>query len=494
MAAPTTGPDGAAKRRRGRKRGDIQGFGPAAGWAGRLRDALDLVGPPTRRELAKRLFVSTSTLSEIDDGRTLPEWDKCRRYLLIGCAVPEAELGQWERWYEQAAAEAARLRPDLRRLRTRADVRPELLRMLDVAGVTLATCAERAGAPAPRFLPGSAPGAADLVDEARFDARVLAWIVYLAGGTQADVRHWQRRYDQLPEPWPDDTATAPPRPEPHPQRPSPLPGPASERPRGRAPVLGWVAAGALGATLAGVLFVAVPGGRTTALGGRGAPPALGLVADGGPAGDALRRLAESAEALPAEAEARYRCIHRVAWTDERAARVRTDEQVCWANDAPGRLTETVSGRGPAPVTRVERLEPGLPPGTVDAPGTDPGALFALVARQRPKPDGDVRPLLLCLDIADRYPLGPAQRGAVLRMLAARDGIVLRGQGADGLGRPGLAVSADGAAGSRVTLFFDREDGRLLGGQTVRAVPAAGGATTTEDVAYAEAGWSATLQQ
>ncbi|GAA3454398.1 hypothetical protein [Dactylosporangium matsuzakiense] len=484
MAATTAGPDDAEERRRGRRHNAIHGFTAGAEWARLLRAELKRAGEPTRREMEKRTHYSASIFSAADSGRSLATWKHSEAYLRA-CDVPDEDLPAWQRRHAGYAAAETLRHPPLDHLRTRADVRPAVLQMLHGLGLDLTACAGRGLSVIPDCVPDAVPGpvpaAAELLDPQRFGERVLAWIVYLAGGYDTDVRYWVARWRDLPEP------------------PAP-PGPAGPPALAPPPARRTLALLLVGATavvvgvVAGALYLSGHRG-TAALAGRGSaspPPALGPAADAGPAGETLLGLADQAERAAAAPEARYRCVHRADWTvdatDPRARETRTDERLCWANDGPGRRLGTINGRDP----HTERLAPGPPPGSPPAPGTDPQALYAAALDRRPKPDGDARPLLYCLDLADTYPLTPAQRGAVLRMLAARDGLVLRGQGFDRLGRAGLAISADGAAGKRVTLLLDQQTGDLLGAQVVTGVPLAAGQTNTEDVAYAESGWFAEL--
>ncbi|WP_344619182.1 hypothetical protein, partial [Dactylosporangium salmoneum] len=211
----------------------------------------------------------------------------------------------------------------------------------------------------------------------------------------------------------------------------------------------------------------------------------------------LLLLAEQDRAYAPGPGGHFRCVHRAAWTveatDPGAPEERRDETVCWAEDARGRRTTSVSRAGAAPAPdEPEDLPAGPPPGP--APSTDPRQLADLVTRQRSKADGAVPALLLCIDIADSYPFEPAQQAALLRMLAGQDGLALRDQMLDREQRPGIAISADGRDGKRVTLIFAPADGRLLGARISTPVPAAGGAANVEEVAYVWSGRSDALPQ
>jgi hypothetical protein len=97
MAARTNGPDDAAEeRRRGRKHNEIHGFGPAAGWARLLRAELHRAGTPSRRDMARHGYFSSTMMSATDNGRTIPSWHLSEAYLR-GCEVPDEDLADW-RW------------------------------------------------------------------------------------------------------------------------------------------------------------------------------------------------------------------------------------------------------------------------------------------------------------------------------------------------------------------------------------------------------------
>ncbi|MEV8517055.1 hypothetical protein [Dactylosporangium sp. NPDC051484] len=495
--------------RRGRRHNRIHGHGPVAEFARLLRSELTRAGTPSRSAQAKKGNYGASTMSLVDNGRTMPSWAQAEAYLK-GCDVTGPDLDEWRESHAHHAALAARYSPDLDTAGDREGLLRLLQAMLRDVGVDIGTCADRAAAAArdgcPDFVPQPVPDGRDLIVSAepgRLTEHALAWLVYTAGGALDDVGRWVERHRQL-------AVAAPPAP---PAASAPLeaaapPGPvvwparvAAPRRRRRTRVAAGLAASVLLglASAAALLAGGAPGGPGSPVVGNlasgSAPPTLEPRAEGA-AGQRLLDLADRAERAGPAPAGRYRCVHRADWTVEAteadAPEVRTDERLCWANDAQGRRVVTVTRRGAAPATRAEELPPGAPR-SAGPPSTDPAVLAVLVGGQRPKPDGHARALLLCIDLADSYPLDPQQSAAVLRMLAAQDGLVLRGQGVDRLGRPGLAVSADGARGKRVTLLFDGADGRLLGAQLAEPVPAAG-AVNVEDIAYVESGWSDRLPQ
>jgi hypothetical protein len=534
--------------RRGRRHNPICGYGPAADFARLLREALVAAGTPSRVELAKKGLYAPSTMSIIDSGRTMPTWPQVEAYLR-GCDITGPALDTWRARHAEHTARAEVFRPDLAGVADVEALRVLLLATIRASGASLPLCARRARDGRPDFLPEPVPDGRTLLAAAEsggLTEPAVVWLVYTAGGAHDDVAAWVSRYRELPAAPPGDASS----PDGGPLSDSSAGGgtadpgsredadgsreaadgsredadgaretaaPPSRRWRRRA-LLGGLAAAILvpfGVKGAGALWDGASDNRTTpepasgsgaasngtasnGVSGRSAagspPPPLEPRVDGAAAaGPALLELAGRAERVAAAPIGRYRCVHRTAWTVETteaaAPEVCTDERLCWANDARGRRVVTVSRRGAVPETKTEDLPPGPPPGAVDPPDADPARLAEAALRQRPKPDGHVRPLLLCVDLADTYPLAPPQRAAALRMLAAQDGIVPRGQGVDRLGRNGLAFSADGADGRRVTLLFDPADGRLLGAQVDVPVPSAAGAVNRDDIAYVEAGWS-----
>ncbi|TDC00271.1 hypothetical protein E1091_05210 [Micromonospora fluostatini] len=126
---------------------------------------------------------------------------------------------------------------------------------------------------------------------------------------------------------------------------------------------------------------------------------------------------------------------------------------------------------PRPGTETTELGPGDLELTA-LPAADPAALAQ--ALYQPRENGPSQVLVNVADLNRQWILDAAHRVAVLRLLAATDGTVCRGEQTDPAGRTGVVVSADRGRGPRPSpgdhgreyLLFEPETGELLaaGGQ------------------------------
>ncbi|WP_327001500.1 hypothetical protein OHA72_41175 [Dactylosporangium sp. NBC_01737] len=540
MPEPQTGGDRPASRptrppkpsggNRGRPLNAVKGYGPAAQFARKLRALLAAAGRPRRVDLAFGRSNPT-TMSKVDSGRELPTWDNVADYLR-GCGQDAAAIAGWRNDYEQHARRAARFRPDLSaadRAALRAAVgdllaaegvdRPELLRRR--------ADAERDGVAVNLPVGEAVPTVEELVAEPAGD-RILLWTVYLGGGTAADVAHWQQQLARLP-PSPEPGPSPSPSPAPDtvpghgpdaagaaasdagaasvpPSAPAAAPPPDSARWR-RAVLIG---AGAVLVLVLGVGYAVAANGRKrdaegTAPRATSSPPGVtSPVAPGEPTGatgDAaagvLNDLADRVARTPAAPTGTYAHLHRslrsvdttgsdgTGTTGFDTAGKITEEWLTWSATAPGRRIVKVTVDGVTTTPSPEPLPPGPPRGAAGPPSTDPVLLEQVLGARRPARVGPPRMLLGVADLCETYPLNPAERATVLRLLARVAGITVRGQAADRTGRPGLAVSADHAGGRRETLIFGLLDGRLLAHETSVPLPSGGG-DVTEDVVFLEA--------
>ncbi|PZG16055.1 hypothetical protein C1I95_18435 [Micromonospora craterilacus] len=112
----------------------------------------------------------------------------------------------------------------------------------------------------------------------------------------------------------------------------------------------------------------------------------------------------------------------------------------------------------------------LAPGDLDVtalPAADPTAMAQ--ALYRPRENGPAQALASVADLNRERVLDSAHRAAVLRFLAATDGVVCQGEDTDSVGRTGVAVSAGRGQGPRPSpaghdreyLLFDPRTGELL---------------------------------
>ncbi|MFF1873486.1 hypothetical protein [Kitasatospora herbaricolor] len=130
--------------------------------------------------------------------------------------------------------------------------------------------------------------------------------------------------------------------------------------------------------------------------------------------------------------------------------------------SPGgaKLTRFLVDEGPASATEQVPQETwqGEVPQSVDA-------LRAWLRSRTPGVDGPAGAAEAVHDLVTERVLSPGQRAAVLRLLAALPGMAVSGEVVDRAGRPGVAFSADSAAGglpTRYTFIVDPVSGQLLG--------------------------------
>ncbi|MDG4832894.1 helix-turn-helix domain-containing protein [Solwaraspora sp. WMMD1047] len=174
---------------------------------------------------------------------------------------------------------------------------------------------------------------------------------------------------------------------------------------------------------------------------------------------------------------RFTYIHVRTWsrdttrigTGTETPETRQDDQFWWAADGSGRRVYTVD-RADGPQRRVVTLDRGewLPD---PAPAPDPSAFRnQLAGRLRP----DAEPaewLRQAIGPYHDHVLNPAQRAAVLRLIAGLPGLAYQGMRLDRMGRAGIAVSIDtpgrpGQPGAQDTVIFDAETGAALSHERV----------------------------
>lgn len=268
-----------------------------------------------------------------------------------------------------------------------------------------------------------------------------------------------------------------------------VPRPAHRRPVSRRWVLAGAGAFAASAVTAGVLVVAYD--PVAAPASAATPAPLTYAPAGGPALAALERIAVAAQAGTAAAADGPEHLVVESWSlhsqigGERvtSAVVPLIREVWRAADGSGRVVE----RYAAPVFRSgdgkrawqqqgspgagekprETTYPagGFPGMWADRPPADAAALAAWLRTGHPAGNGPAETLVAITDLARERVLSPAERAAVVRVLARVPGIESTGAVTDRAGRTGEAFSVvSGYSGlpTRYTLILDPADGRLLG--------------------------------
>nr|WP_144298838.1 hypothetical protein [Streptomyces sp. TLI_235] len=229
-----------------------------------------------------------------------------------------------------------------------------------------------------------------------------------------------------------------------------------------------VAAVALAAVVSGAV-VAWPGGTPAAVAATPPPLAYHLAADEGRLGAAaeLEKIASRAEALPdgpGGERSHLRWRQWALWT-------RTDSGGSFSKVVPEEFDLVRSpggatlkrflldgGPGSATEQTAEATMRGAVPETADG-------LRAWLRIRTPGIDEPLGAAQAVHDLVTQRVLTPRQRAAVLRLLAGLPGMTVTGEVIDRAGRPGIAFSADSAAGglpTRYTFIVDPQSGQLLG--------------------------------
>jgi hypothetical protein len=108
---------------------------------------------------------------------------------------------------------------------------------------------------------------------------------------------------------------------------------------------------------------------------------------------------------------------------------------------------------------------GLSSGWPEPLSADDERLAEQLAEGHPARNGPAERFVAVTDAYQHVPIAPAVRAAMLRYLAATDGLVLVGDVTDRVGRPGIAVALDsdyGGLPTRYTVIVDPGSGRVLG--------------------------------
>ncbi|WP_433047776.1 hypothetical protein [Dactylosporangium sp. CS-033363] len=282
-------------------------------------------------------------------------------------------------------------------------------------------------------------------------------------------------------------------------------GPAHSR---RTSLIRWLApAGALVAT--GLVVVAVQVTHQPVREEPAAAPAMltGLLTDAeaAPAGARLRRLAGDVAALREPApDGPNACIRTQQWPAKDHAAdpgvVAVDEQLCWTPNHDGRRRITVlppqppgqlraGGTGalnPADAS-IEPFTAGQISYLTDVPVGDEAIVAGQLTSYPPADHQPSTPLQAVADMNRYHILDPAQRAAILRVLANDPGISFRGIVTDRDGRTGAAYTADVTHDDgpvRDIAVIDEQTGRLLSYERVALLtPSADGRRSPTVLSY-----------
>ncbi|WP_431977729.1 hypothetical protein [Micromonospora haikouensis] len=143
-----------------------------------------------------------------------------------------------------------------------------------------------------------------------------------------------------------------------------------------------------------------------------------------------------------------------------------EEQLWLTDDGAGRQASTTVTDGRRADPKVTMIARGTFTARDPAPAEDPAALRDQLRQATVGTPAELSTPAVILNEVVRFHryhlLSPDQRSALLLQVADTPGVDFLGEYADGTGRTGLGVTADDSEQRRITLVFDRIDGRLLG--------------------------------
>lgn len=498
----------------------LSGQGPTVEFAADLRKAKIEARNITFKAMVKAMEGAyvVKTLSKAVNGKALPTWPVTEAFLQA-CGVTGDDLSPWHDKWTRAHYVQNLLRPDgLTHHPTRDEVWALLRDVMHQRGVTVDSVLTRTDLMPPHLAitPQWVRPSADTVTAARVDwsnaahRDLIILILAACGAAHDDIMYWLKH---LPSPGEavaggEDTQGPPTPVDALPSRPAP---------RRRLAIVGAGLAIAVGAGL--VMFVAWPTAEQQRLASRprsldqagaapSAPPALErAVRPARPARPALAQLAARtarSKAAAAASTGTVTYIYTTVWNRDDMSDADEpfdlrDEQLWRRQDGSGLLR--IIPRPPdgpveqpadplAPATdRV--LTPAASSTPAVEPNSDPGILAAQLRDIEPGIETPAAVLRSVAQLYRRYCLQPAQRAAVLRLLADTAGLVSDGEALDRIDRKGLQIGAR-EAGNTVLhrALFDTTTGALLYFET-QLVPATAspvtGPTVTQATAFRSCG-------
>nr|MDT0660755.1 hypothetical protein [Micromonospora sp. DSM 115978] len=189
---------------RGRPEQPIVGFGPVARFAAEVR-AVRYGARQTYPRMGAKVGCSAAALSQVANGRALPNFRALRRYL-IACGVEtEEELTAWEERLHAAALAAAAYAPELTDRATvtsLTDALVDLVTELCLEPTTLsrrlaASAGAKVGKLEVEILPAREIVQVLATRVAPLTPRILGNLVFACGGIAPDVEHWQAQLRRL---------------------------------------------------------------------------------------------------------------------------------------------------------------------------------------------------------------------------------------------------------------------------------------------------------
>jgi hypothetical protein len=407
--------------RAGRHKHPVVGQGPIKELAKKLQDLRAAAGSPTYKEMAARVHVSDTSLSQADNGRNLPTEPMFHAYLDALGDIDPGDRATCEELYASA----------------RTNTEPD-------STISVPAAASPVETPAPSIEPVASPVETVAESPPRASALPLA----------------------------PATPLVPPMPQP--AIPGELGGPVVDRiPRSRLQVA--LGATALLALVGGMVIgakLAAPTGAGTPTGTHPSGPALTSTrpAMSMPAHLTLDQLAQKTITVAdPPSSGRYTYLREWSWVRDTNSPDTTepytvnDEQLWWAEDNSGKRVTIANPESNHPEPPYVQT---FPVGDLKNPVDPPAELDAILAGQLtppgaagPSPAGAIR---MVAEVYQYRVPRPAQRAAILRVLSNTPGITTEGQGRDRMDRLGLVVSAVSDNGTtRDVLIFDPGSGFLL---------------------------------
>jgi transcriptional regulator with XRE-family HTH domain len=211
------------------------------------------------------------------------------------------------------------------------------------------------------------------------------------------------------------------------------------------------------------------------------PPGVSGPADPGLSITARDKLANLADQVIRRSEppqrGRFTYIHVRTWSRDTTQigtgieipETRLDDRFWWTADGSGRRVYTTDRpKGPARSEVILDRGEWIPE---PAPPPDPTAFRGQLAKQLRPGAEPVEWLRQAVSPYHDHVLNPAQRAAVLRLIAELPGLAYQGTRPDRIGRAGVAVSLDtpgepGKPGTQDTITFDADTGAVLSHELV----------------------------
>jgi hypothetical protein len=508
----------------------VVGDGPAAELARALRKLHKDRGFTSQGQLARKCKYSPKTISLAFKGAARPSWDVTKA-IVVACGVSSDDIDPWKvRW--AAAQDAWTVLHDLqpKGAVTSSKMTELLAEAMRRRAVTVDMLLDKAAGVHPPQIDGkpdwSRPSRAAIGGALTCrDRPVCRHVVMLAltvcGASHDDLTRWLKC---LPRPVATCTCDGPPDiaaadgsalpVEDRVEEAAATPiwrNPWAVR-RGRLAAVAVIGAATLGAALPFALSARPTTEKTSMRAGRipGIIPATPSPAaspsqppdpaEGRPARQVLAGLAIQVAREPEEsASGSVDYLHRKTWHLEETSGIEEpftvrDEQLWRSPDGSGLFRVTAlppDGADPGTVPTGSVSTRSFPanslPTAADEPNTDPGILAANMRTMKPGTGDAAATLQTAAQLYRYHCMRPAQRAALLRILADTADVRTLGVDKDRLGRDGLQIIAADSRGTiQYRAVFDTATGALLSMETLRipaTVTALSAPTVTDATAF-----------